>query len=208
MATDVGNGRTPKTGAARVARELRTARILEWRLAGHSLATIATEEKISVSRVAQIIEAELAARKAAALTSLRRMEAERLDSLQAAVWTRASEGGELMAVETILKIMARRARLLGLDAPMRLEGESVGNGDAAREQLAAKLLKLVPELPAPAGFDGKMIDGIVEPEPGPYLIGKPAEVATMVMDDLPEPDPLADLANAEDLYGEAGLFSR
>ena len=54
MARSVGTGRAKKTSAAQIAREQRTGRILERRLAGYRLAQIAIEEKISVARTAQI----------------------------------------------------------------------------------------------------------------------------------------------------------
>jgi hypothetical protein len=45
---------------------------------------------------------------------LRRLEVERCDRLQLAVWADAI-GGNLKAIETCLRVMERRARLLGLD---------------------------------------------------------------------------------------------
>ena len=47
---------------------------------------------------------------------LRVLELERLDRLHEALWTRAIRG-DLAAVDRVLKIMKRRAVLLGLDAP-------------------------------------------------------------------------------------------
>jgi hypothetical protein len=47
---------------------------------------------------------------------LRSMELERLRSLQVSLWSRAKEG-DLGAVDRILKIMERRAKLTGLDSP-------------------------------------------------------------------------------------------
>lgn len=46
---------------------------------------------------------------------LREMEAERLDALLDAVWDKAMRGNK-DAVDRVLRIMERRARLLGLDA--------------------------------------------------------------------------------------------
>jgi hypothetical protein len=45
---------------------------------------------------------------------IRELEADRLDRLQAAVWTRALKG-DLGAFDRVLRTMERRARLLGLD---------------------------------------------------------------------------------------------
>jgi hypothetical protein len=49
---------------------------------------------------------------------LRRLESERLDALLAAVWPAAMEG-KRYAIECCLRIMDRRARLLGLDEPVK-----------------------------------------------------------------------------------------
>lgn len=51
---------------------------------------------------------------------LRDAELDRLDRLQRAVWSNAING-DLSAVNTVLKIMQRRAMYLGLDAPARQE---------------------------------------------------------------------------------------
>jgi hypothetical protein len=49
-----------------------------------------------------------------------RLYLDRLDRLQAAFWDRA-EAGDLEALMVILEIMKRRAKVLGLDRPMRFE---------------------------------------------------------------------------------------
>ena len=48
-----------------------------------------------------------------------RLECERLDALQAALWQKAVSGNE-KAVDKVLRIMERRARLLGLDKPAKI----------------------------------------------------------------------------------------
>lgn len=56
---------------------------------------------------------------------VRDLEVERLDSLLAGVWQRAAQG-EPAAIDRVLKIMDRRARLLGLDAPAQHDVTSAG----------------------------------------------------------------------------------
>jgi hypothetical protein len=51
---------------------------------------------------------------------LRALEALRLDQMQAALWQQATDG-DVRAIDRILRIMERRARLLGLDEPERRE---------------------------------------------------------------------------------------
>lgn len=50
---------------------------------------------------------------------LRQLEMERLDALTEAVWKIAMDG-DLKAVETALKLMERRSRMLGLDSPHKI----------------------------------------------------------------------------------------
>ena len=51
---------------------------------------------------------------------LRTLELERLDAMLLALWRRVQAGDE-KTVDRVLHIMERRARLLGLDAPLRSE---------------------------------------------------------------------------------------
>lgn len=53
---------------------------------------------------------------------LRGTELDRLDVAQSALWNKVL-GGEVSAVMALLKIMERRARLLGLDMPARAQVE-------------------------------------------------------------------------------------
>lgn len=53
---------------------------------------------------------------------VRTLELERLDRLQMAAWTKAIKG-DLRAIDAVLRIMKRRAELLGLDAPARINVE-------------------------------------------------------------------------------------
>lgn len=57
---------------------------------------------------------------------LRKMELERLDRLLLGVWGQAAKGNQ-GAIDRALKIMERRAKLLGLDAPTKqdLDGEMI-----------------------------------------------------------------------------------
>ncbi len=51
---------------------------------------------------------------------LRKIELERLDVMQAAAWWAASNG-EPHAIDRVLRIMERRAKYMGLDAPTQYE---------------------------------------------------------------------------------------
>jgi hypothetical protein len=64
------------------------------------------------------------------------IELERLDTALAAIWTKV-EQGDCKSIETMLKIMERRAKMLGLDSPDKHE---VRAGVATPEE-AAQLVR-------------------------------------------------------------------
>ncbi|MFC4497881.1 hypothetical protein ACFPA8_27495 [Streptomyces ovatisporus] len=68
---------------------------------------------------------------------MRYTEARRLDRLQAAAWP-AAMSGDVKAVETALKVIDRRVKLFGLDAPRRVSVEA--------ETLAAEITDMLNEL--------------------------------------------------------------
>jgi len=53
---------------------------------------------------------------------LRSQEVDRIDNLQLILWDQAITG-DVKAIMAIIKLMERRAKLLGLDAPVRIEQE-------------------------------------------------------------------------------------
>jgi hypothetical protein len=68
---------------------------------------------------------------------VRTLELERLDAMLEAVW-RAALSGDLKAIDAVLKLMDRRSRYLGLDAPQRIDIE-------AKVRLVAEALGLDPD---------------------------------------------------------------
>lgn len=109
----------------------RRARAVQLRIAGASLDEIAAalsyggssaeSRRAAVSK--DLRRAWESAREAQAVSAveLRELELARLDRIQRGVWAHAV-AGDTKAVRAVLGVMDRRARLLGLDAPTRLEG--------------------------------------------------------------------------------------
>jgi hypothetical protein len=94
----------------------RRRRAVELRLAGATYQVIADQLNWSgPSGAHQEVARALRAGEGAAV-ELRDLEMARLDVLQTAVWPKAV-AGHLKSVDAVLAIMARRSRLLGLDAP-------------------------------------------------------------------------------------------
>ena len=74
---------------------------------------------------------------------LRTLELERLDSLYAKVMTIVETGSTkevLNAIDRALRIMERRSKLLGLDAPLKQDLRITDSLDSEIERLAAELL--------------------------------------------------------------------
>lgn len=113
---------TTKAKQAKVAE--RRAKAITLRLAGMDWQTIAdrldySSRGAACQDVARALEANLAEQSQAADT-LREVESQRLDRLQAAAWPSAVKG-DLKAIETVLKVIDRRVKLQGLDMPLRAE---------------------------------------------------------------------------------------
>lgn len=119
----------PGTPNAKRRKEIaqRRKKILAMRLAGATLAEIGEAVGLDKSTVSHDINTALADIPRAEANQLRQQEVHRLDRLQRAVWTSALSG-DLPAMDRVIRIIDRRAKLLGLDAPQQVE-ISAGNVD-------------------------------------------------------------------------------
>lgn len=128
--------------AQKVVLGVRRSKALALRLAGCELETIV--ERLgyrNASAVAADINASLAQAIKAQnfnLDLMREQEAQRLNRLQTAIWP-AAMAGDPRAVETVLKIMDRRAKMYQIDAPTRIEVLTVDQIDAQIADLHSKL---------------------------------------------------------------------
>ena len=94
--------------------ETRRAEALGYRRAGLSYRQIGERMRLSHTQAHTLVMQALDRIVHEEATALRDLEASRLDTMQAAVWTRAISG-DYRAIDTVLRISARRSRLLGLD---------------------------------------------------------------------------------------------
>ena len=114
----------PKTNARKIATAERIAKAVEMRKAGATYTLIATQLGYAdesgafraVNRALQALNDKLEED----LTEMKRLELERLDRLMMTIWTKATQG-HLASIDRVLRIMERRAKLLGLDAPLKGE---------------------------------------------------------------------------------------
>lgn len=133
-------------------------RALSMRKMGRSWWDIAESLQISENQASQLVSHAI--NQAAALVdegmkrSLLAMEVERLDDLQAAIWADAL-GGDLKAVETTLKIIQARAKVLGLD---NIQTTSVTNNTivvaGTSEEYVAALKRVAAHQPMIGDVDG------------------------------------------------------
>jgi hypothetical protein len=118
----------------------RDARVYELRIQGNTFEQIACEVGYSGPSGAwqahQRIKSEWIFE---SIEEARQLELMRLDELQVAVWDRAING-QLPAAHCVLKIMDRRAKLLGLDKPEKVE---VNKWDINAEDLDAEVERIV-----------------------------------------------------------------
>ena len=118
----------------------RDARVYELRIQGNTFEQIASEVGYrgpsGAWQAHQRIKSEWIFE---SIDEARQLELMRLDELQVAVWDRAIKG-ELPAAHCVLKIMDRRAKLLGLDKPEKVE---VNKWDFNAEDLDAEVQRIV-----------------------------------------------------------------
>jgi hypothetical protein len=109
--------------AAKVAVSLeRQQRALELRRAGLDYRSIASKLGIGKSQAQRLVKGGMEGARAqidAEASDLKAEELSRLDGMLAGLWADARKG-HLGAIDRVLKIGERRAKLLGLDAPVKM----------------------------------------------------------------------------------------
>lgn len=94
--------------------------VLEMRKSGASYRQIAEYLGVSEYQVSSYLDTALRQLIAEDVESVRKIELGRLDTMLQGIWSRAIKG-ELPAVDRALHIMKRRAEIMGLDAPKRID---------------------------------------------------------------------------------------
>jgi hypothetical protein len=131
----------PASRAQQAKTAQRRSKAIAMRLAGADWDTIAARLDYA-SKGAACTDVTRAMEKAAAEATrdadvLRHIELARLDRLQVGLWTRAL-GGDEGTVAAVLAIIDRRVKLLGLNAPLKVEGVPLAAIEAAIAKLEAQ----------------------------------------------------------------------
>jgi hypothetical protein len=136
--TNHGVSRNSATTPGRVRTQLETMQqAAQLRAAGLSFREIGQALSIDHTWARTLVLKALEAVTYEAADLMRVQEGQRLDQLQRAVWAQAIQG-DYRAIAAALKIMERRARLFGLDAPIQVEVSD--EIDRQIEQLAAQII--------------------------------------------------------------------
>ena len=124
--------------------------ILRLRKMGYDARQISDELDIPFDRVSNIIKSalkSLSKEMKGQAEEIRSLELTRLDELQTAIWSDCMDG-KLTAIDRVLKIMERRSKLVGLDAPERVDIKAdmkLEHMKEAKDRLMSKILDMVPE---------------------------------------------------------------
>jgi hypothetical protein len=113
-----GSGKSTTEGKKAEASR-RKALVLELRIAGDTYAVIAQKAGVTRQRAHQIVMEEMSAlakQREDSTAKLASMENERLDAMHAVLWPKAM-AGDYDAIDRLVRISARRSKLLGLDVP-------------------------------------------------------------------------------------------
>ena len=115
--------RPSKEGSSVLAVAERRLKVFDLHKAGLSQSDIADALDINANTVSKYLHdelQELAKQQSALVETARDVELVRLDRLQASIWPEAISG-KLACMDRVLRIMERRAKLLGLDKPQVME---------------------------------------------------------------------------------------
>lgn len=130
-----------KASKRRVRNRDKVNQALELRKAGASYSAIAEAMGMSKTRCYNLVcegLADLEATVKEAAEELRRMELERLDALQLALWKGRTNP---RVADSLLRIQERRARLLGLDAPQKIAPTTPDGTEALPTEVRVVLVK-------------------------------------------------------------------
>ena len=112
--------KTPATSNKRLQARLKAKQALDLRLEGKNYPDISdTLQYSGPGAVYNAIQRLLRFHEHEGVEELRRVEGARLDTMLTALWAKAVTG-QKEAVDLVLKIMKRRANLLGLDVPVEV----------------------------------------------------------------------------------------
>lgn len=128
----------------------RQQQAVELRRAGRSYREIAHQVGIGVASAHRLVAAAISKARVTVqdeVIEMRALELSRLDGLLSSVWPAARQGN-LGAIDRVLKIMERRAKLLGLDAPVKMS-----RGNPVAEEDVRDAVRYIVPVPTTMSFE-------------------------------------------------------
>jgi hypothetical protein len=128
-----------------IAQRARTAKMVEMRVAGASVTEIGKAFGVTPQAASQAILGELDRWVREPTEAIRQLEVARIDQIIAAHLPRAIDKADpdTKRADVVERYMARRARLLGLDAPTKVETKAEVDITTDDDQLTGKLAALI-----------------------------------------------------------------
>ena len=128
-----------RTSKAKIEQQARVSAILNKRFAGQSLADIAAAQDppCSVQNISQMVKRALDGMPQQNVAEIRLLEAGRLDLMQNALWPQCLLG-DIGAINAVLRIMVRRAQMMGLDLQPNYYGRE--DGDAEPQAIRVEIV--------------------------------------------------------------------
>lgn len=144
--------RQPRSDKGRLRAEEHRARALQLRLAGATYEQIGQQLNFTRQHAYYLVSTALArtrARNEETAEQMVALDLGRLDALLLGLWQQAAQGN-LLVIDRVLKIMERRARLCGLDAPTKLaptspDGQAAWQPEEASDDFYQDLLSILTE---------------------------------------------------------------
>jgi predicted DNA-binding protein (UPF0251 family) len=145
-----------KTGPRKVRSAQRRAEVMRLREEGHKFPEIG--RRLGISHVAAWKHCQRGLEEAAkqlteSAETIRAIELNRLDRALVKVFRKVDQG-DLAAVDRLIKIQERRAKLLGLDAAEKYEHSGAGGGPIQVSELRGKVAEKLAILRAKGTADG------------------------------------------------------
>lgn len=142
----------PTKGKGQIDQALREHRVIELRAKGYPFQQIAeTEHYADASAAAKVFKSGMAKLIRPVADEVRELELERLDRFLLALWAKI-EQGDPVAIDKGLRIMDRRAKYLGLDAPVKQQVEvTTFEGGSELDREVARLAQLLADTAGSGG---------------------------------------------------------
>ena len=142
----------PKTDTRTLRAEVQREQAVQLRLAGATYGQIGKQLGCTKQNAYYLVSTALArtrARSDDTVEEMRALDLGRMDALLLGIWQQAATGN-LLAIDRVLKILERRAKLCGLDAPTKVapttpEGAAAWQPEQAPEDFYQDVLQILAE---------------------------------------------------------------